>query len=184
MARYAIRIYGVGVEDDLLEWLALALSDFFNAEVSVERKGLSMGVTLKFYKPERDQVDAAALLEYLRSTLHAAPGERFLVVVNGDGYVEGLNFVFGVARNGWGGIVFTAHLDPEFYGQEPNRALLRARLLKESLHELGHSYGLSHCNRDCVMRFSNSVYDVDRKPARYCARCRATLNFLQPGLLR
>lgn len=182
--RYLIKVYGVGVDDELLEWLVLSLRDMFNADVEAVPRGLPIGEALRFYNHQREQVDAAAMLDYLQERIRPPPGGRILVIVNGDGYVEGLNFVFGVAKPGWGGIVFTGHLDPTFYGQPPSPGLLRARLLKEALHELGHSYGLSHCRGDCVMRFSNSVYDVDKKPARFCPRCRAELNYLQPGLLR
>lgn len=181
---YTIRIYGVGVDREVLEWLALSLGDIFNAEITVDPRGIPLGEVLRFYRPEREQVDAAALLEHLSRRVVPGPQGRILVVVKGDGYVEGLNFIFGVAMPGWGGIVFTEHLDPQFYGQPPSPGLFRARLLKEALHELGHSYGLRHCRRDCVMRYSNSVYDVDRKPARFCPHCRAELEFLQPGLLR
>jgi archaemetzincin len=47
---------------------------------------------------------------------------------------------------------------------------------KETLHELGHILGLEHCpNPRCVMSFSNSIYDVDRKEARFCEMCKKKL---------
>jgi len=35
------------------------------------------------------------------------------------------------------------------------------RVIKEAVHELGHAFGLTHCeNSKCVMHFSNSLQDT------------------------
>lgn len=39
----------------------------------------------------------------------------------------------------------------------------------EAIHELGHAYGLGHCgDPHCVMWFSNTVAESDRKGMRLC----------------
>ena len=44
--------------------------------------------------------------------------------------------------------------------------------VKEAVHELGHTRGLGHCaDPRCVMAFSNSLADTDRKGKEFCARC-------------
>ena len=64
-------------------------------------------------------------------------------------------------------------------GFRPDPALLTARLQKECLHELGHTFGLAHCtDGTCVMSRSNSVLDVDRKGATFCRDCRLRLRRL------
>jgi archaemetzincin len=50
--------------------------------------------------------------------------------------------------------------------------LLKRRALTEAVHELGHVYGLDHCERqDCVMWFSNTLTETDRKGSRFCPVC-------------
>ena len=51
-----------------------------------------------------------------------------------------------------------------------------ARLAKEAAHELGHTFGLLHCERPgCVMRRSASLLDVDRKGGELCHDCQIRL---------
>ena len=55
------------------------------------------------------------------------------------------------------------------------------RLLKESLHELGHTYGLRHCpDYTCVMSSSNAVERIDLKSAEFCPNCAQLIPTDQP----
>jgi len=105
------------------------------------------------------------------------PAERWLGVVDMDLYTPGLNFVFGQARMGGpAAVVALSRLRRSFYGLPDDEALFHQRAVKEAVHELGHTYGLGHCrNPRCVMSFSNSLYDVDRKERGFCPSCRRKL---------
>ena len=49
---------------------------------------------------------------------------------------------------------------------------LLERVKKEAVHEIGHTFGLGHClNKICVMSFSPSIFDVDRKEVHPCKKC-------------
>jgi archaemetzincin len=96
-----------------------------------------------------------------------------LGVVDADVFVPELNFVFGEATClGKAALISLWRLKPEFYGTPPNTELFTERSLKESVHELGHTLGLNHCSRpSCVMYFSNSIFDTDRKQTSFCDQC-------------
>lgn len=119
----------------------------------------------------REQYRAELLLKAARE---AASG-RVLGVTDQDLYAEGLNFVFGLAeRPGRAALITAARL------YSADEAHFQARLLKEAVHELGHTLGLDHCQHPrCVMFFSNTVADTDRKGSDYCAACRSKLAALK-----
>jgi len=54
--------------------------------------------------------------------------------------------------------------------------LFLRRALTEAVHEVGHLLGIGHCPQPtCVMHFSNSLYDTDRKGPTFCSRCQEFL---------
>lgn len=73
-------------------------------------------------------------------------------------------------------LISVTRLNPEFYGEKPDRAKYYRRILTEAVHELGHAFGLPHCTiPTCVMYFSNSIDDTDRKGYNFCKRCKTRL---------
>jgi archaemetzincin len=95
-----------------------------------------------------------------------------------DLFVPILTFVFGEAQfPGRAAIISAARLREEFYGLPPNTAKLDQRLLKEAVHEIGHTRGLAHCDDwRCVMVSSHRVERLDLKSAEFCSRCRKAIN--------
>jgi archaemetzincin len=122
--------------------------------------------------PNRDQVDANALLEAVEA--RAASESRLLVGVTAEDIaVPVFTFVFGLARQGGRAcVVSLARTDPSFYGHPPDLALRDERAVAEVLHEIGHLATLEHCpDRGCLMSFAGNVERVDTRGSRFCPAC-------------
>jgi len=109
---------------------------------------------------------------------------KILGVVDVDLYIPIFCFVFGEAHlRGKAALISLHRLRPEFYNLEPNMELLFNRVIKEAIHELGHTFGLTHClDENCVMYFSHSIWHTDAKKSSFCGECQRIINpcfFLQ-----
>jgi archaemetzincin len=115
----------------------------------------------------------------LPSNVHRFPfaDTRLLGVTALDLYIPTLTFVFGEAQIAGRCAVVSVHrLRQEFYGLPPDPRMARERLLKEAVHELGHTLGLKHCDDyRCAMAPSHAVEWIDLKSSRFCPDCQARL---------
>lgn len=132
-----------------------------------------MSVPQDAYNPMRRQYFSSRILAELPSYAERFGADRVLGVTEVDLFVLHLNFVFGEAEClGKAAIISLFRLKPEFYGQPPNDKLFAERCVKEAIHEVGHTLGLVHCgNPACIMFFSNSISDTDRKNRAFCGKC-------------
>ncbi len=102
---------------------------------------------------------------------------RFFGITERDLFIPMLTFVFGQAQlGGAAAVISLARLRQEFYRMPPNRELLNARSAKETLHEMGHTFGLVHCpDKACAMSLATNIQQLDRKGDAYCASCEVIL---------
>jgi len=168
------------VEEWILDELASQLKEVFNCEAEI---GKGTKIPQGAYNSRRNQYFSSFILNKLRRSTKPAKSQRILAVADVDLYVEGLNFVFGEAElGGHFAIISLSRLRQSFYGMPENKELFTERAVKEAVHELGHVYGLRHCpDSSCVMHFSNSLMDTDKKSTTFCARCKKKLEKLGSG---
>ncbi len=128
------------------------------------------------FEPARQQYNSSRILLQVISK-PPADAVKVLGVVNVDLFIPILTFVFGEAQlRGIGSVIALHRLNNKFYGLAEDRELLTERLVKEAIHELGHNFGLIHCNnQNCVMKSSTYVEEVDQKSVQMCSRCQVTL---------
>jgi archaemetzincin len=99
--------------------------------------------------------------------------ELLLGITDFDLYKTSHQFVFGSSSPAQRCAVVSIHrLRAEFYGEKADENALFQRLLKEAVHEIGHTLGLKHCyNARCAMYYSNSIFDTDNKFSQFCEVC-------------
>ena len=163
-----IQLLGIEVPADLLGELAIRLANTFRRECRVRPGRLDVAFARD---RQRNQYYSTAILRAMLPLVEA--GARLLAVTSYDLYVPVLTFVFGEAQlSGTCAVVSLHRLREEFYGLPASEDLMRERLVKEAVHELGHTFGLRHCERwECVMTSSHGVERLDVKSAEFCEDC-------------
>lgn len=160
------------VDSDIISAILQGLKETFpQAECSVQ--GDIMPIPQDAYDNLRRQYNSTKILAKMAAHTEKSDARVILGVTDVDLYASGLNFVFGEAQlTGKAALISLFRLRPEFYGAPVSRAALPNRAVKEAVHEIGHGLGLRHCkNPLCVMFFSNSITDTDKKRAQFCREC-------------
>jgi predicted Zn-dependent protease len=171
-----LEIVPVGdVDDALLTWLAAELEASFASLSSTRAPALPPREEWR-RSPGGPWCADRLLDSVIERYEHrpAEPARYWILAVTGlDLSAPERPFVFGEATlGGCCAVVSLARLHPHPSPQGEELALLRTRLLKEAVHELGHVAGLGHCaNHHCVMSASPGLREVDGKSSRFCARC-------------
>jgi archaemetzincin len=126
------------------------------------------------YHPERQQFHSSEILERVQPRVRAQDW-RVLAIADVDLYIPILKYVFGEAQLGGPCALISAYrLRQEFYGLERDDSLLRQRLLKSAVHELGHTFDLRHCpDYQCAMASSHAVEWIDLRESSFCEACRS-----------
>ena len=161
------------VDDGLLQDLRPAIEEILSVRCTV--LPLRLDPELAFHG-ERQQYHSSEILRRMQGYL-TADSWRILGVAAVDLYIPILTFVFGEAQMGGPCAVLSTHrLRQEFYGLASDNELLRERLLKEAVHEVGHTLNLTHCDDyQCVMASSHAVEWIDLKGSALCGACRSAL---------
>lgn len=171
-ARDTIIISPIGdITSELLEPLGRNVGRMFNlaTETVVLLKNLEFALD-----SGRNQYHSTPILSELADR---APSRavKILGITRVDLFIPILTHVYGEAQlGGRACIVSTYRLNPE---PSPSALTFKDRLIKESVHELGHTFKLRHCpDRTCSMHYCRSIEDVDHKSNRFCRHCRVLVN--------
>jgi archaemetzincin len=162
------------VDHAALTQLLAPLKDIFHTSAAIEEiKYLDPAFAFDTY---RNQYNSTLLLAKILGTYPAAGG-KVIGITSVDLFVPVLTYVFGEAQlDGTSAVVSSFRLHEFFYGYDPNPVLEQQRLLKETVHEIGHTFGLIHChNPECVMHTSTSVEEIDLKSERFCTECAGSI---------
>lgn len=119
------------------------ITEIFGCRVLVNKEQISIPSCRK----RGIQLFAKDLFPALRRELLKTDADAVLGVIDKDLYIEGLNFIFGLAYSNLSIISLYRLISKD-------RELFYARVVKEAIHELGHVAGLGHClDKSCVMHF-------------------------------
>ena len=173
-----ILLVAVGeIDRSVIDWLRNDLTKVFNKQVFI---GKGMPEPDDAYHKKRNQYLSTSILNSMMEQKEYAPYEKTLGIVDHDLFVPELNFVFGQASPK-AAVISLTRLRQTFYHLPEDQNLFHQRVLTEAVHELGHTYGLGHCgNPRCVMFFSNSLMDTDRKGSEFCPSCKSKLHRFSP----
>ncbi|MFB6129659.1 MAG: archaemetzincin family Zn-dependent metalloprotease [Salinigranum sp.] len=151
-----------------------ALRSVYDCDVTVHSE---QGIPEGAFDRNRNQYRAEQFIELAS---RVGTGDKNIGLTTQDLYYRRRNYVFGLAYlNGNGSVISTYRLQTSSDGgisTKPASEVYADRVRKEVVHEIGHTFGLEHCdNNKCVMSFSPTVREVDVKEENLCGSCSRTL---------
>jgi len=159
-----------GEDGELLEHVGKELREFFGYDTVIlpliEEKDL-------WLDPIRKQFHSTPILETL-AIISPPEAIKVLAITKVDLFIPILTHVYGEAQLGGKACILSTCRFRE--GLALGTETFRYRVVKEAIHELGHTFNLRHC-RDgaCVMHYCRSMKEVDRKSNQFCRYCAVLL---------
>ena len=147
-----------------------ALRSIYDCDVTVhDQQSVPDGA----YDESREQYRAE---EFIDLAKRVGTGEKNLAITPKDLFYHRRNYVFGLAYLGGNGSVISTYRlrtsSDGGFSQRSAEDIFSDRVRKEVVHEVGHTFGLEHCeNKFCVMNFSPTVREVDQKNEGLCGSC-------------
>jgi archaemetzincin len=100
---------------------------------------------------------------------------KILGITRVDLFIPILTHVYGEAQLGGKACIISTLRLNEGLGMGVWEPFSR-RVVKEAIHELGHTFNLRHCQSPtCCMHYCRSIKDVDRKSGQLCRYCKVLL---------
>ncbi|RLB40498.1 MAG: peptidase M54 [Deltaproteobacteria bacterium] len=161
------------IDSELLGRVAGGIASVFSIPVKI----MPLIDSLDFaFHWERRQYHSTVILEALDQK---APSTalKVLGVTDQDLFIPILTHVYGEAQLGGRASVISIYRLKEGVSPGDNAEQYYGRVVKEAIHELGHTFNLRHCKDPrCIMHYCRSITDVDRKSMDLCRYCRTLLD--------
>jgi archaemetzincin len=123
--------------------------------------------------PVRKQYHSTPILDTL-AIISPPEAIKVLAITKVDLFIPILTHVYGEAQLGGKACILSTCRFSE--GLAPGEEIFRDRILKEAVHELGHTFNLRHCDdASCVMHYCRGVKEVDWKSNQFCRYCAVLL---------
>jgi archaemetzincin len=123
----------------------------------------------------RNQHHSTLILQQLEKS---APNfaMKVIAITKVDLFIPILTHVYGEAQlGGKACVVSTYRLRDHISVAHPD-VVFKQRIVKEAVHELGHTFNLRHCKEHvCIMHYCRTEFDVDRKSDQLCRYCKILL---------
>ncbi len=171
--QHSILISPVGeLGNELVEAVAAEIERVFGCttETATVLEDLSFALD-----QNRQQYHSTLILEQLAASTpdHCL---KALAIAQVDLFIPILTHVYGEAQlGGTASIVSTFRLNESRSGLNIAPQYIE-RIVKEAIHELGHTFNLRHCpEHTCIMHYCRNEEDVDRKSDELCRYCKIML---------
>jgi len=160
------------VDRELLEQVGKEVGRVFGYDTSIrpliEEKDL-------WLDPIRKQYHSTPILETL-AIISPPEAIKVLAITKVDLFIPILTHVYGEAQLGGKTCILSTYRFTEGLFLAVGTESFRYRIVKEAIHELGHTFNLRHCpDAVCVMHYCRSLKDVDRKSDQFCRYCAVLL---------
>lgn len=156
---------------DISPWMADIVAKeaggFFGFPSRVE----SVLNTIDFaFNEERNQYHSTEILKVLETKI---PDDcvKIIAITKEDLFIPILTHVYGEAQ--LGGSACVVSIARLIEGSEADIGNLGCRrIVKEAIHELGHTFDLRHCEDEiCIMYYCRRLDYVDKKSNQFCRYC-------------
>ena len=156
----------------LLEAMAGEIQRVFDFSTSIDSILNDLSFALDH---NRNQHHSTMILEQLAASA-PAQAVKVIAIAQVDLFIPILTHVYGEAQlGGTACVVSTFRLNEGRSGMNISQKYID-RIVKEAIHELGHTFNLRHCpEATCIMHYCRNEEDVDRKSDELCRYCKVML---------
>lgn len=168
---YSVFVLPLGdIDNDVLEHIRQTLHVTFRLDAQLLKGRAAPLFALSNY---RHQFSAPTIIRRIAG-LADQENAKILAVTSFDLFAPRTNFVFGEAHMSGPSAVISLY---RLLDEDRDKYFKRAG--KEAVHEIGHTFGLNHCDdKKCVMHFSHNIIDADLKPQTFCRRDKEQLDII------